>query len=383
MWIKLPNVISNSSPKSLRMYEMDVNEVKKKRLSPGTTWAGITTSIGNLQFSPTQLAHAVVKADFLQFRNPTFPGIGFLIQSHFIIDWGNTGFRLKTNAKSRLSDFVLTSMAGRVGQGITILFAMSRKYKFSAHLRSHLEFKKINLKDTKGRLRPIGDFLFSGPDRAIFESKASIASPTDDPSQIKTLLRNGLVKQVRPWLKLAPADKGFVVATYLREPKQSPSTMVFVDPSRKGNHKKESMNISDESIRRENYASWLYALGLIEEGDRLRSGVTEKLNEVDFAVFTVGNFQIAVPALNVCPMFWTHKVGPYVGQKPHVPGLQLEVLEAISALAHGEREQFLRYQGIEVTLAQQSEDNYSLLPDGTFFGNVDRFGVPELLTLKL
>src|SRR5262245_25885714 len=97
----------------LPVFEMKVATVLGGRLPNNATWASATQARQVLTFSSIQLAHSVIRADFLEYRHPLLPGIGFLLQASSVIDWRNRTLILRPNGRNLLNDFSRTSLAGR------------------------------------------------------------------------------------------------------------------------------------------------------------------------------------------------------------------------------------------------------------------------------
>lgn len=373
-WALFESVMS----KSLRVYEMEKWVVELPRLPNHPSWDSETHQMESLTFSGLALAHAVIQADFLDYRNPLLPGIGFILQSRDLIDWDRPCFTLQSGAVSLLSDFVKTSLVGRIGQGLTILFAKYQGYIFKSHLREFLHKQGCPLIGPDGKALPIADFICEtqGGERAIFESKASVAVKKNNPSIAKATLKKALADQVDRWLAgISPpvAGKGFVVCSYLREASDSEnSILVYVDPessTRVGRFRRP-----DDRVRRETYAAWLAAMGLLGPAHRLRDN-RPGFERFKFFVSSLDGLDIAFSQV--------YENSAYAVDGQIVPlraGIALPALRAIEAAAKGDNLPMVRLAGFFSSRGrvagavgrlsdEEPQDNiYSLFPDGTFFG---------------
>ena len=378
MFNHMTSLIGSMGQKRLSVYEMPNATVQGNRLAKNPDWSTLTYKHGDLTFTGYQLAHAVIKADFLEYRNPTLPGIGFVLQSHHFINWVSTELCLKTGAAKLLGDFARTGLTGRIGQGISLLFSHSQGYSFAAHLREYLEASNISTRDAGGRALPIADFVCdaSAGARAIVESKASLSSNGNDPSAVKSLLKCALNNQVVPWMSrlIPPATKSFVVCSYLRERSNAgscPSSLVFVDPE--NNNDLGEFDLSPATVRRENYAAWLSVMGLIQEAERLRNRDSDGIESIPFAVVKFGLHEFAFP-ISIRTPFRRHYLS--VAQLTLgwlAIGIHVKALIALSRAVQGDDEPLIGYRGLnQENLEAADNQSYSIFPDGTFFGNLDQ-----------
>lgn len=390
MFSGLRSLIASVGTKRLPVFEMAANTVQMPRLARAPSWANVTEPKDDLSFSGIQLAHSVIKADFLDYRNPLLPGIGFVLQSHDIVDWQSQDFCLKPGASKILNDFVLTSLAGRIGQGLAILFCHNEKLCFTAHLRQFLESRGILTRDANGELLPIADFVFDGPgNRAIVEAKASLSIRKNEPSRVKSIFKKALETQVNPWMpRVNPsATKSFVISTYLREkpdPAADPSALVFVDPSRDGGN--GDIVLSREAVCRENYAAWLSAMGLVDEANRLRQRQIEGHEKSLFVVYNIAGLPFAFPIDVVFPSRLLFDCHP--GVETHVghmsAGIHLDALYALRDAAAGDEEALLRYPAPMSTRSNSNDDYaYSIFPDGTFLGSFSPRPLDDVVEVSL
>ncbi|MCW4578896.1 hypothetical protein, partial [Gluconacetobacter entanii] len=185
--------------KSIDVYEWTQANVRKARLPNGPIWGNLALPRPRLQFNGWKLAHAVTKADYLVERNLLLPGLGFLLQIDGIIDFSaGANLRLVPGSVATLNDFTRTSLTGRVGQGLSLLFAQSKGYRFVCHLASDGDVVRHMASALPTKKLKAADFLFEngGGRRVILESKASFSQLVNEPSLIKSVLKTALMDQV-------------------------------------------------------------------------------------------------------------------------------------------------------------------------------------------
>ncbi len=371
MWPYLSDILRSRGEKILPVYEMSA--------------ASSVHELPELRFTGTELTHAIIKADHLNYRNPLLPGLAFIIQSHGIIDWASRKLILKTGGSEVLKDFIRSSMTGRVGQGLAILFAQSQGYKFTAHLENYLVSSGVSVLTSNKKKRRIADFVFDKGTvgRAIVESKASFGKGAYQIAASWKGLQTELNGQVVPWMTLIypPADKGFVVKSYIREPGQDESALVFVDPESDG--VEGVIELSYETVRRSNYAAWLSAMGLRSAANRLRTNLREEAEQVRFLVVKSEGSRLAFPWPHKAPLDIEFIVDYYMMAGHNRPsshlsfpflGMDYNALIAISETIGGDSTKLMSY-GAEGTTFRWSSDDaeyavVSVFPDGTAFGDL-------------
>ena len=160
MFNSMGRILSAFGNHNVDVYEWAQADVRKSRLSNGPKWDDLARRHPILTFTGWQLAHAVVKADFLVERDLLLPGLGLLLQVDRIIDF-KAGANLRTvpGSSSSLNDFTRTSLSGRLGQGLSILFAQSKGYNFAGHLASDPAVPS-HLASLHGKTTKVADFLF-------------------------------------------------------------------------------------------------------------------------------------------------------------------------------------------------------------------------------
>lgn len=373
------SIVGALGTKTLEVAEMPHTTVTGTRLPKNPQWTTATIQRPSLHFRGTQLAHAVVKADFLNPTNPLMPGLGFILHSHLIVDWSNTSLCLRPGGNAQLSDFVEKSLSGRLGQGLSILYAHKRGFAFAGHLREILEGQGVATRDSAGRDLPVADFLCEGNGRArcLVEAKASFSQVKNCPKATKATLKDAFAKQVNPWMGVIspPATKSFAIASYLRDhtnPTSDASVLVYTETG--GGSAGGEAEIDSLALKRHNYAAWLHAMGFPQAGYRLRSRDSTETQPVEFVVFELANMGIAFPwpwfepwELWLEPFLWRHRSVQWLGI-----GMEVNTLRAVSAALQGDDGQLSDLSALEgdgvVSDAGQPYE-YSLFPDGTFLGS--------------
>ncbi|GEM_PF-5776335 len=348
--------IQSLSATSIEVYEFKQSEVRRGRLLKNSSLNDLIKSSSKLSFNGYMLAHAVVKADYLDQRNLIMPGIGFLLQACNIIDLSVSSIELKQRASKVLNDFSLTSMVGRVGQGLAILYAHHLGLKFAAHLRSHVESLPSGSTAARHRQEAMADFLFANDKKTILvESKGSFSQKKNIPSEIKKVLKLALEKQVDPWMTyLQPApSNGYVFYSCLREKGGEPSAMFVVDPE---GGAPETSDI--EQIVRENYGAWFRAMGMADSAERLLNPLLTPSTPVEylFLIFEINSRKYAFPDFLMFP--------GYCGV---AMGIDLYVLNAISSVIYSDNKSLQELlQGFDTS--SEFFENISIFPDGSVFG---------------
>ncbi len=385
----ISNMLATFGSRSLDVHEWAWAVVAGARLKPNATWASLVDARAPLAVTGCRLAHAVIKADFQVAGDYGFSSIGFLFQMDRILDFASRGnLRLSTGASVSMSDVTHSSITGRIGQGLSILFAEDRGYRFSCHLARLPEVQLWLASNPGAPERRVADFLFEDGhfNRMILESKATLTLPADDPVSVKKILRPALLKQVEPWMpRLSPpATKGFAVYSALRERGGPPSMMAFVDP--------EIEDPSLESVapnpivRRRNYAAWLAAMDFRGAAKRLRGEdpsdwPTEA--ETRLAVIGVGGQKFAVRVVLDGSLIHLDPPGDAVemlrlgvvlslARSPKLLAIGMEIrgARAIEQALRGDDTALLDYSFGELEDATIDQPQ-SVLSDGTFLGIIE------------
>lgn len=266
---------------TLPLYELDRAHVQTKgtRIRPFVAERGFTNdplcpvrnvNPTDLKFTGWRLAHAVKKADCLrQMPFEFLQHLGFLLEQLPTLDWRRGNLRLLPGVASAYADVAGTSLAGRIGQALALLFMDARGYAFAAHY-------------PRAAGTPGPDFIFerqsNSVDRVLVEAKGSFVAPTVQPN-IKGTLAEGLgqISKAKP----LDSRKSYVVGSFLREhgdTGKEPSLIAFVDPEN------ARSSPGDESPRdlvlRHNYAAWLDAMNLHYAASDLRARASRDRPEV-------------------------------------------------------------------------------------------------------
>lgn len=360
------NFVWSLGNSSIEIYEWQEADVQMARLPNSPYFRQLTTKRPDLVFSGWGLAHAIVKADYLDRSNLTMPGLGFLLQASNLIDFSKSQIELKVGASKALNDFSLTSLAGRVGQGLAILYGHRLGLNFNAHLRSYVESLPAGSRGAKHKGEAMADFLFANGNKTVLiESKGSFTQKENDPTAIKSVLKGALKTQVDPWMNYLepPPSNGYVVYSCLRENSWAPSALSVVDPS--GNDGElADVSFGSEQVMRENYGAWLRVMGLHQAAERLTrtpGAPAEEAIEVqpvdtDFLIYEHGGRKFAAVAE---PYRWF--------LYPSIVGIDLTVLRAISTSIETP-EQSLAEQIVD--LPEQidvPQESVSIFPDGSVF----------------
>ena len=352
---------------SIEVYEWNQTDVRIKRLANGSKLSELSTKHANLSFSGCSLAHAVVKADYLDRRNSTMPGIGFLLQACSVIDFGKSPVELKLGAAKALNDVSLSSMAGRFGQGLAILYGHKLGLKFTAHLRSHVESLPAGSAGAAHKQEAMADFLFASDQQTvIIESKGSFSLRENDPSPIKTVLKAALQDQIDPWMRyLKPTpSNGYVIYSCIREGSSEPSAIFVVDPEG-DNIESSDVPISVEQVMRENYGAWLRAMGLTDSAQRLLSPLSDARESVScgFFIVEIDGRKFAFPE-DTFSIFNAHRWG--------FPGVGIDffVLQAISLVIESSDASLQELLTDFLNVSEIIQTNASVFPDGSIFGPI-------------
>nr|WP_313217012.1 hypothetical protein [Stenotrophomonas geniculata] len=352
---------------SIGVYEWDESVVLRKRLGNLPDFNSLTIQRPDLQFSAWSLAHAVVKADYLDNRSLLGPGIGFLLQSHRIIDWSTKPVRLVDGASKALNDVTYSSLAARVGQGFAMLYGHQLGMEFLAHLSSHVSESHPERSGER-----MADFIFADKNKTIIiESKASFSLQSNDPSSIKRVLKDALTNQVEPWMVEVspPASNGYVVYTCMRETSWAPSSISVVDPEGDGSLRGD-MDLGVEHVMRRNYASWLTAMGLSGAASRLmwgygggvRDGSHESLS-VPFIRFSLGDRSYGLPFVSI-------RMSDGYGFGRLVMALDTRVLQSLETVIKDPRATMKELLADAELGVGDVGRSVSVFPDGSLFGVV-------------
>lgn len=364
---------------------LPIHELAKAKVEqPHGRTRPLPEASGNIQFSAWRLAHAVKKADCL--RWPTAPirwigATGFLLENGHMFDWTASEWCLNEGMSSFYADFSGSGMAGRIAQGMALLFLEDKGYAYVG--RFETEWKQRAA--TQNRQWPTGktkapDFIAENGQKewVLAESKGGFSSPRTKPP-IKGALRDGLT-QLDGWDKyITPQPiKSFAIGTFLRETGDTSgetSLVAFVDPEPEV--PENPVEFPRDAVRRANYASWLSLMGLDGAAARLRVGEGEP-QRYELPLLTVGERQYAVSIASVMPRHpdlssreiwrgWPFWPFPWLrdGIDIELVGLDLKVLRALrSATPSVEASELMALE------PSDRRDTPADLGGGTFYGSV-------------
>lgn len=368
--------------------KLPIHELAKAKVElPYGRTRPLPKASGSVEFSAWRLAHAVKKADCL--RWPAAPILwvgasGFLLENGHLFDWTASEWCLHEGMSSFYADFSGSGMAGRIAQGMALLFLEDHGYVYVG--RFETEWKQRAA--TQNKQWPTGkakapDFIAENGRKewVLAESKGGISSPGTKPP-IKAALGEGLT-QLNGWDKyITPQPiKSFAIGTFLRETGDTAgetSLIAFVDPEPEA--PENPVEFSSDAVRRANYVSWLSLMGLEAAAARLRGG-NGKPELYELPILTVGQRQYAVIIASVMQRgpelsgreswrefldwpFWPYRRWRD-GVDIELVGLDLKVVHALSAVAR-------QTGSSELMALQPSErrDTPADLEGGKFYGSI-------------
>lgn len=372
-----------SGRSNLPIHELEKAKVEKVRARTRP----LPAASGNVQFSAWRLAHAVKKSDCL--RWPSSPilwagTIGFLLENGHLFDWTGSEWRLNRGMSDFYADSSRTSLAGRIAQGMALLFLEDKGYAYVGRFETEWSSRAA----TQNRQWPENkekapDFIAENAMKewVLAESKGGFSPPGKKPS-IKRALSDGL-GQLDGWDKyITPQPiKSFAIGTFLRETGDTfdeTSLIAFVDPEPADTEM--PVEFPKDAVRRANYAAWLSLMGLDEAADRLRQGGGEP-QRYELPLLTLGGRQYVVSIASVMPRhpdlssrdFWREfRDWPFAawgwfseGIDIELVGLDLKVMRALqSATASAGASELLALEPFE------QRDTPADLDGGTFYGSV-------------
>lgn len=260
---------------SLPIYELEKTLVEKKheRVRP------LPAAIANLSFEAWRLAHAIKKADFAR-REPNRilldSALAFLREQRGLFDWNQNELRLAKGGAKLYNDITSTSIAGRVGQGMALLFLEERGYGYVGHFSTEWKKRELRTRPPSQKInQKAPDFIFENTtnDWVLAEAKGSFVSPGKT-SAIKARLSEGL-EQLSGWeSRISPQPiKSFVIGTFIREnadEHRESSLVAIVDVALKPSE--NPVRFESDFIRSANYAGWLSVMGFENLATWLRGG---------------------------------------------------------------------------------------------------------------
>lgn len=323
-WVTLPieMIRAFSGRGSLPVYECNADDVRKRycRVPPSTVQPK------DLCFGAWKLAHAVKKADCARWPSSRIlwpESAGFLLENIRLFDWSSKTLHLS----SCMSDFhespSRTSLPGRIGQGIALLFLEDKGYSYVGSFPTIIKQYRNDLK-VKGRLKKYPDFVVenSRKEQALAEAKGSFVTPGCR-AKIKDRLNEAL-SQLDGWNKCFSSQlhKNFAIGTFLREigdPRNESSLTAFVDTAPESLQAPPGepqdpidfppIEFPSDTIRRANYASWLSLMGFDDAARRLRAreGGPE---ERTVPLLTLGGRRYVIAITSIRPSYIHHAHDP-------------------------------------------------------------------------
>jgi hypothetical protein len=306
------------------------------------------------------------------------------LENAHLFNWNAGNLCLNEGMSSYHADFSGSSLAGRIAQGMALLFLEKKGYAYVGRFES--EWKRraaIQNKPWPADKKKAPDFIAENKSKewVLAESKGGFASPDSKPN-IKGALSEGLI-QLEGWDKLFTPQptKSFAIGTFLRESGDSceeTSLIAFVDPEPEA--PQDPVEFPTDAVRRANYASWLSLMGFDDASSRLRSGTGETQRRT-VPVITLDGHKYAVSVASVSPKlpdlsgrkFWDDfRDWPFVpfgwfqdGFSVELIGLDLEILRTLGiALGSSKISLLMELQPVE------RRDTPAELAEGAFSGSV-------------
>ena len=387
-WISLPSEILRTfnGRSRLPVFEIDKKIVQK----PYARVRPLTQPTGDLSFGAWRLVHALKKADFA--RRPSssllWPGtVGFLLEHAHLFDWSSENLRLNPGKSDSYADFTRTSIAGRVAQGMALLFLEGEGYAYVGRFDSivrHIGSGKSS-RERKQQRPKEPDFIVENgaKEQALAEAKGRFV-PVDGDPDVKGDLKAALEQLSSGTALIIPQPpKSFAVGTFLKEVddcSKEPSLIAYTDPP--PDEPGDPVELPGDAARRANYASWLLLMGFDGSARRLstRSGEPERRTA---PIITVGKHQYVVTVASVRPeygrepvddTFW-HHIWDWPGRPfercrdgvvLELVGLGLEVVKTLG-IAIREPSQVEELMGMEPI---DGTDVPAEVDGGTFYGSV-------------
>lgn len=400
-WVTLPidMIRAFTGKSSLPVYEYNEHDVRKHgcRVRPSTAQPK------DLCFSAWQLAHAVKKADCARWTSSRilWPGAaGFLLENIHLFDWSSKALHLS----SCMSDFyespLRTSLPGRIGQGVALLFLEDKGYSYVGNFPTIIKQYRNDLK-VKGRLNKYPDFVVENDrnEQALAEAKGSFVSPRPGSyPKIKDRLNEAL-NQLAGWDLSPRPHKSFAIGTFLREigdRRKGSSLTAFVDIKPKGlqappGEMQSHVEFPPDAIRRANYASWLPLMGFDDAARRLRAR-EGRPEERTVPLLTLGGRRYIVAITSIRPSYIHHAHDPDFrhlitesmawllglwrdGISMEIVGLDLGVMRALeNAIQNPESQALMEIQPGERPDVPGEFDggefHGSIFPDGSMIGEI-------------
>ena len=289
---------------SLCVHELDKAKVQKPRAHVRP----LPDKSGNVNFSAWRLAHAVKKADCARWPSSRIlwtETAGFCLEYARLFNWDAGDLCLSEGMSSYYADFSASSLAGRIAQGMALLFLEENGYAYIGRFESEWKQRAVSQKKAWPKNKQKApDFIAENVKKewVLAESKGSFCSPDSKPD-IKGVLKDGLA-QLDGWDKLITPQpaKSFAIGTFLRESgdisTNEKSAIVFVDPEPEA--PRDPVEFPADAVRRANYASWLSLMGFDDTAGRLRTRTGETRRHT-VPVLTLAGNKYAVSVVSVAP----------------------------------------------------------------------------------
>lgn len=384
-WLSLPaNVVKAFAGKS----QLPIHELAKAKVQkPRAHVRPFPDASGHVKFSAWRLAHAIKKADCLRLPAPPIlwtGAVGFIMENGHLFDWAKGEFSLHNGMANHYADFSGSSLAGRIAQGMALLFLEEKGYAYVG--RFETEWKKLALAQNKpwptGKTKA-PDFIGENAKKewVLAESKGGFASPDSKPN-IKGALSDGL-DQLDGWDKhITPQPKkSFSIGTFLREssdPSVETSLIAFVDPEPEA--PENPVEFPADVVRRANYSAWLSFMGFDRTANRLRTRTGEPERR-EVPVISLGSQKFVVSITSIFPRypdlssreFWDDFCDfgffPFRllrgGMRLEIIGLDLQVFEALRSETDPKRTVDL----MELQPNLQRDES-SEFDGGSFYGSI-------------
>ena len=367
----------------LPMHELPKTTIEK----PNARIRPLPTTSGDLNFSAWGLAHAIKKADCARWPSPNIGCreiVGHIAEHAALFDWGKLPLCLKDGMSTFYFDSSRSSLAGRIGQGMALLFLEKKGYnyvgRFETVWRSRAATKKKRQTASKFKAP---DFIVADASNnwVLAEAKGGFVPPETNPN-IKGALKSGLSQLIGWETRITPQPiKSYVIGTYLRESgdtNKETSVITFVDPEPEPPY--DPVAFPTDAVRRANYASWISLMGFREAADRVRAGSGET-QSITIPVIELRRHKYALSVISVSRMhpdlssreFWKGvrlwPFGPFdwfeTGIRIQLAGLNLDVLNALGSAQNSEAKSVLMELDPE-----ERFDEPIRLDDSSFYGSV-------------
>lgn len=373
--------LTGSASLAVHEIEKDKVETKHARVRP------LPAATDHLQFSAWRLAHAIKKADCARWRasSSLFVGAsGFLIENAQLFTWNGKALALNDGASELLADFSGSSLAGRVAQGMTLLFLESKGYSYVGRFETEWRQRAA----AQNKVWPAGkkkapDFIAENVQKEwiLAESKGGFAKPDTQPN-IKGALSEGL-SQLDGWDKhMHPQPiKSFVVGTFLRESgdlSDEKSLLAFVDPE--PGEPETPVEFPRDAVRRANYASWLSLMGFDAAAERIlrRTGEPQR-QSVPVLSLAGRKFVIRIASVStkirdpsssdfwqeIDELFFLPHRSVREGLRVEVFGIDLSVLRTLEHRSHEDVS-----RNLLALIPQEGSDNQLDVGRGGFYGSI-------------